>query len=118
MSGSQVRPFVPASLREKIIKAYHCIDHPGQAESVRRAANQYFWPKMKKQIKEFVKTCHCCQSTKPSKLKSPHTGHFPDPQKRFSHIHIDVCGPLPESGGYKFCCPSSVDRLGTSMQFQ
>ena len=50
----------------------------------------------------YVKNCHECQSTKISKLKNPHVGHFPVPDKRFSHIHIDVCGPLPPSKGFKY----------------
>ena len=35
-------------------------------------------------------------------MREPHVGHFPVPQRRFSHIHIDVCGPLPVSRGYKY----------------
>ena len=57
---------------------------------------------MNKQIDQYVKSCHPCLSTKPSKTKTPHTGHFPVPERRFSHIQVDVCGPLPPSKGYKY----------------
>ena len=56
---------------------------------------------MSKEIREYVKTCHCCQSVKPNKQKPLNIGHFPVPQKRFSHIHVDVCGPLPVSRGHR-----------------
>ena len=101
-SGERARPLVPKSHRKQLIELYHSIDHAGQAESVRRAAEQYFWPTLKKDIIERAKTCHACLSTKPSKMKAPHIGHFPVPQRRFSHIQVDICGPLPPSKGYKY----------------
>ena len=102
VSGVNPRPVVPERLRSLIISSYHDIDHPGQAESVRRAASQYFWASLKKDMSNYVATCHPCLSTKQNKLKTPHVGHFPVPKKRFSHIHVDICGPLPPSRGYKF----------------
>ena len=38
------------------------------------------------------------------------TGHFPPPDARFSHVHIDLVGPLPPSKGdmYLLAC---VDRF-------
>ena len=65
---------------------------------------------MNKQIAKYVKTCHPCQSTKVSKEKAPHIGQFPVPEKRFSHIHVDICGPLPVSKGYKYLL-MIVDRF-------
>ena len=102
VSGSKIRPVLPEPFRLTILQSYHNVDHPGQRESQRRCASQYYWPVMKKEIKNYVRSCHACQSTKPSKLKEPQPGFFPVPQKRFSHIHIDVCGPLPPSRGYKY----------------
>ena len=96
------RPVVPKEFRQTILKAYHNTDHPGRKESVRRTASNYYWPKIKQETNEYVRTCHACQSTKPSKDKTPHIGDFPVPKKRFSHIHVDVCGPLPPSNGYRY----------------
>lgn len=101
VSGTRPRPLLPEPLRLSVIKSHHC-DHPGQAEAVRRTASQYFWPNMKKDIIKYVAKCHGCLSTKSNKLKEPHVGHFPVPQRRFSHIHVDVCGPLPPSRGYRY----------------
>ena len=100
-----------------ILENYHGIDHPGQRESKRRVTSMYFWPNIKKDMNTFVKNCHACQSTKPSKMPNPHIGHFPVPEKRFSHIHIDVCGPLPPSRGFKYLlmvvdrCTRYVDAI-------
>ena len=57
---------------------------------------------MKKEITNYVKTCHGCQEAKPSKVIPPNFGHFSVPDQRFSHCHIDVVGPLPESEGYRY----------------
>ena len=68
-------------------------------------------------MSSFVKHCHACQSTKPSKMPNPHIGNFPVPEKRFSHIHIDVCRPLPPSKGCKYLlmvvdrCTRYVDAI-------
>ena len=98
-SGPRARPVLPESLRPRILQSHHGIDHPGRRESERRTGSQYFWPKMKKIIRQYVTTCHTCQSTKSSKLKPPSKGEFPIPERRFSHIHVDICGPLPPSNG-------------------
>ena len=99
-SGQVPRPVVPEGFRQQIMRAYH-LDHPGESEAKRRTSSGYFWPNMGKQISKFVKECHPCQSTKPSKMKS-NIGDFPVPQKRFSHIHVDVVGPLPASRGFRY----------------
>ena len=101
VSGSKPRPLLPLQFRQQVLDAYHLIDHPGQAETKRRCQN-YYWPHMNKMISAFVKRCHPCLSTKTNKQKQPHIGDFPVPQRRFSHIQVDVCGPLPPSRGYKY----------------
>ena len=84
------------------MNSHHNGDHPGKAESIRRTASQYYWPNLKKDVNKLVTNCHPCRSTKPNKAKEPHVGEFPVPQQRFSHIHIDICGPLPVSRGYRY----------------
>ena len=102
VSGPKARPLLPKPFRKTILEAYHGIDHAGKAESIRRAASSFFWSDLKKEMNSLVEACHPCKSTKPSKAKEPNLGHFPVPQRRFSHIHVDVCGPLPPSRGHRF----------------
>ena len=56
---------------------------------------------MKHDIPIFIKTCNPCLKTKPGK-KTVNTGEFLVPDKRFSHVMVDVVGPLPNSFGYKY----------------
>ena len=96
------RPMVPRVHRNLVINLLHHADHPGQKESLRRVASEYYWPKLRKNVADFVKTCKPCNLAKQSRTVDPGTGDFPVPDQRFSFIHLDIVGPLPPSQGYKY----------------
>ena len=87
----------------------HHQDHPSAKETLRRIAADYYWPFMKKDVENFVRTCLPCQLAKQSLTVNPGTCHFEVPDQRFSSIHLDVVGPLPESEGKQFLL-SILDR--------
>ena len=107
-SFSRPRPVLPKQLRGFVLKNMHYCHH-GIKETTRLISSQYYWNDMKKEISNYVQTCHGCQSTKPSKLTPPHYGIFDVPDKRFSHCHVDIVGPLPESDGYRYIL-TIIDR--------
>ena len=96
------RPLVPEAQRSLILNLLHHQDHPSSKETLRRASSEYYWPAMRHQIEEFCKTCHPCQVAKSSRTTDPGVGSFPVPDQRFSVVHLDVVGPLPESDGMKY----------------
>ena len=96
------RPVVPVGQRSLILNLFHHVDHPSVRETGRRTCSQYYWPKMKKDITSFVTTCHPCQLAKQARSVDPGVGDFPVPDKRFSFIHLDIVGPMPESSGFKY----------------
>ena len=96
------RPMVPKKSRDLVINLLHHADHPGQRETLRRVAKEYYWPKLRRNVSDFVRTCHACQLAKQSSTVNPGVGDFPVPDKRFSYIHLDIVGPLPVSHGYKY----------------
>ena len=96
------RPLVPISQRNLVLNLLHHGDHPGQKEQVRRVSSNYYWPKLRANVKEFSRSCHACQVAKQSATEDPGIGDFPVPDKRFQAIHLDIVGPLPESHGHKF----------------
>ena len=79
----------------------HNLDHLGIKASTARIAAEYYWPTLKNDVKLYVKTCNPCMKVKQSR-KLVNTGSFKVPDKRFSHIMVDIVGPLPESDGYKY----------------
>ena len=56
---------------------------------------------MKTDIELYVKCCNPCKKVKPAK-KMVNTGEFKVPDDRFSHIMVDIVGPLPPSYGKRF----------------
>ena len=109
ISQSKPRPFLPKPLRKFAIQQLHGLAHTNIKESIRNIASQYFWADMKQEITRYVQTCHGCQSVNTSKIKPPHYGKFEVPDQRFTHCHVDIVGPLPESEGYKYLL-TIVDR--------
>ena len=93
---------IPIKDRQKMIKMFHHLDHPGQKETNRRLSKSYYWPGMGKMVNEYVKTCIPCGLAKSSPKIDPGVGDFPVPDERFSFLHMDIVGPLPESYGKRY----------------
>ena len=51
-------PLVPRSQRNLVINLFHHGDHPGQKESLRRVATNYYLVKLRQNVKDFMRTCH------------------------------------------------------------
>ncbi|UYV78277.1 hypothetical protein LAZ67_16000751, partial [Cordylochernes scorpioides] len=92
---------VPKKRRKDIMSEFHnhmLNGHLGVARTTYRLKNKYHWPSMLKDVSEFVKTCHLCQSRKgsnqsPSGLLQP----IPPANYPFERIGIDFVGPLPST---------------------
>ena len=93
-------PFLLSSKRSLVLNLVHHLDHPGIRKTTRRAALDYYWPSMRKNIKEFCRACHSCQAGKQSQTDDPSKLRMTG--SRTSYIHVDVLGPLPDSYGYKY----------------
>lgn len=91
--SSDPRVYVPQLMRDQIMKALH-FDHLGERSTLHRIAEEYYWPSLKHDVKRFCKQCVPCQKVKPNK-RLVNTGSFRVPDKRFSHVMVDVVGPLP-----------------------
>ena len=100
-SSASTWPYVPEQLRKQIIQSLHSLDHIGISPSIKRIANEYYWPSLKHDVKDYVKKCvPCCKTKQGTKLVN--TGAFRVPDKRFSHVMVDVVGPLPASYRNRF----------------
>lgn len=92
---------------KKILTEYHsnpCAGHSGFHRTYNRIKQYYKWPRMKSDIKNFIKTCESCQKNKLVRKKSKEpmvittTSETP-----FERIFLDIVGPLPLSeNGNKF----------------
>ena len=79
--------------------------HLGIRKTVNKVRRHFFWPTVRKDLTKFCKTCHLCQVVgKPNQLipKAP-LQPIPAVEEPFSHIVIDIVGPLPRtSSGFEY----------------
>ncbi|BHF78145.1 hypothetical protein SprV_0602125600 [Sparganum proliferum] len=104
------RPFVPPSLRRKVFSSLHNLSHPGSRATDKLVSDRFVWPGMHKDLKAWTRACLGCQRNKVQQHNKSPIGTFPTPDAQFSHIHLDIVGPLPLSNGcfYLLTC---VDRF-------
>ena len=64
LSTGIARPLVPQSHRQKIFDLLDGLAHPGIKASLKLISQRFVWPGMRKDIKNWVKTCISCQRAK------------------------------------------------------
>lgn len=104
------RPFVPKQLRRQVFNCLHSLSHPGANASAKLVAERFVWPLMRKQCREWSKACLTCQRAKVNRhVMSPYGTHNL-PSARFRYVHLDLVGPLPPCGEFRYCL-TAVDRF-------
>lgn len=109
-STGKPRPYVPAPLRRQIFDSLHSLSHPGIRASAKLVSTRFVWPALQKDCRTWARACQACQRSKVHRHTVTPCGEFPIPPARFSHIHIDIIGPLPSSAGFQYCL-TAVDRF-------
>lgn len=106
------RPFVPPELRRNVFNMLHNLSHPGVKATRRLISERYFWPSMNKDAANWTRHCLPCQTAKIGRHTRIPPVNIAKPNNRFSHIHIDLVGPLPECQGHKYLL-TMIDRFTT-----
>jgi cleavage and polyadenylation specificity factor subunit 1 len=97
VSSGVFRPLVPEHFRRRIFTAVHSLAHPGERATRRMIASRYLWPGLAADIKKWCKECQHCSAAKVTKQFKAAVQPIAVPLLRFSHLHIDLVGPLPAS---------------------
>jgi len=63
------RTYVPdyMPLKLRLIQDFHetpAAGHPGRSKTLELLARQYYWPKMHKDVDQFLRNCHTCQRSR------------------------------------------------------
>nr|VZI51522.1 unnamed protein product [Spirometra erinaceieuropaei] len=61
VSTASHRPFVPASLRRKVLSSLHNHSHPGSRATDKLVSGRFVWPGMLKDLKAWTRACLGCQ---------------------------------------------------------
>jgi hypothetical protein len=93
------------------------ISHPGRLASRHMVSSRFVWRGLASDITTWWRACLHCQQAK----IHHHTRLQPQPvailQRRFSHLHIDLVGPLQYSGGFNLFSLSMITHPIGWMQF-
>nr|VZH93452.1 unnamed protein product [Spirometra erinaceieuropaei] len=112
VSTTSHRPFVPPSLRRKFFFSLHHLSHPGSRATNKLVSDRFFWPWMHKDLKAWTRAYLGCQQNKVQPQYKAPIATFPTPDRRFSHVHLDIVGHLPLSNGcfYLLTCVNRFIR--------
>ena len=101
-SLSRPRPIIPPGFRRNVFDLTHNLSHPSARTTKDLICKRYVWHKMKKDITQWCRECVHCQASKIQRHHRAPVDSIPIPPRRFTHVHVDLVGPLPPSKGYSY----------------
>jgi Integrase zinc binding domain/Integrase core domain len=102
VSTGQFRLLVPLSHRRTVFDSLHNIAHPGTRASKRLISARYVWPGLAADVALWCRQCLNCQKGKVVRHVRLPPEPIAVPPRRFSHLHVDLVGPLPPSRGFQY----------------
>ena len=110
VSRNLVRPIVPVDHRRAVFQHIHNLAHPGIRATRRLLSARFVWRGMASDAAAWCRDCQHCLRGKVTSQPAAPLQPIPVPRRRFSHVHIDLVGPLPVSAdGYNFIL-TMIDR--------
>ena len=100
VSTGYPRPIVPVSHQRQVFDTIHNLSHPSIRTTRKLVASKFVWHGLNKQVTAWARTCIPCQQSKIFRHIRTPLQQFEVPQRRFTHINVDLVGPLPPSQGY------------------
>jgi transposase InsO family protein len=110
VSTGRLRRLVPEADRLRVFQSIHGVAHPVVRATRRMITARFVWPGMRANVAAWCRDCVACQRAKVTKQHKAPVEPIPIPQRRFSHVHIDIVGPLPASEDGFLYLLTMVDR--------
>ncbi len=95
ISRGGVRPVVPLVDRPAVFAAFHGLAHAGTRATKQLIAARVMWRGLNSDMAAWVRNCQQCERAKVSRQHTAAVQPIAIPAKRFTHIHVDIVGPLP-----------------------
>ena len=96
-SSGRHRPLVPLSWKKKVFSAIHNLSHPGIRATRRLVSSRFVWRGMAADVGLWCRECADCQRAKVTSQPSAPIQPISVPARRFTHLHLDLVGPLTAS---------------------
>ena len=88
----------------------HSLIHPGTGATTRMISCRFVWSRLAVDVKEWCRECSACQRAKVTCQPNTPVEKMEIPKQRFSHVHVDLVGPLPTSrAGHRYLL-TAIDR--------
>jgi len=100
VSTGSPRPLVPPAFQRTVFDLLHDAAHPGMRATRRLISSRFVWAGLARDVNLWSRECVACQRAKVQRHVRLRPAVIPVPSRRFSHIHVDLVGPLPPSRGY------------------
>ena len=110
---------VPASMRQSLIASVHDTGsrHTAGDGMHRILRRQFWWPKMRAELRDVCKSCEGCQMQKGSTWKQGKLKLFPA-TRPFEMVSIDIVGPLPVTKTKNRYIITMIDRFSRYCMLQ
>ena len=108
-SMQRPRPVIPPGFRRKVFDLIHNLAHPSARITKDLICRRFVWHRMKTDITRWCRECLHCQASKIHRHYRAPIDTIPVPPRRFTHVHVDLVGPLPPSGGCTYLL-TVIDR--------
>ena len=114
--------YIPENDDIKLQILQQCHDSPtaghlGQAKTLELVSRNYYWPRMRPYVNDYIRSCDVCARNKTPRHK-PHgtLRPLPIPPASWSSVSMDFIVELPESNGFNAILVC-VDRLTKMAHF-
>jgi transposase InsO family protein len=109
-SAGTTRPLVPEANRHQVFAAVHGLAHPGTRATRRLLAARFVWRGMNSDISRWIKDCQFCTRGKVTTQPAAAVQPIAVPQRKFTHINVDLVGPLPVAADGSTYLLTVIDR--------
>jgi transposase InsO family protein len=97
MSTGRPRPLIPPAFRQQLFQLVHGLAHPSIRATRRLLAARAVWKGLSADVSAWCRDCQACQRAKVTKQPRAPLQPIDVPVHRFTHVHVDIVGPLPVS---------------------
>ncbi len=110
VSRGAKRPVVPLCDRRAVFRAIHGVAHPGIRATHRMISARFVWHGLSRDVGDWCRDYQTCQHGKVTKQPPAPLQEIPVTARHFSHVHVDLVGPLPPSEEGHMYLLTVIDR--------
>ena len=97
LSCGVMRPLMPATMHRLVFNNVHSLAHPGICATRRMLTSRFVWTSCPTDVNTWCWECQQCASAKVQLHERAVVDAIPVSLHKFSHVHVDLVGPWPQT---------------------